>query len=115
MAQHTIFQLNSTSPRLSAKDVRDALSKTSNMTPYKRLKYFHDKGIHYRRSMKYLVIVEQLNCLYEYDRVLPSLTSKIDEDTFWGISVTQSPKTPPKMTIQEMSLFINELLKDYDA
>lgn len=58
---HSVFQLNNKSPTIKVKDVKDALEITRKMTPYERLRYFRQSGIHYQRAMQYIKTVEKFN------------------------------------------------------
>jgi deoxyribodipyrimidine photolyase len=111
----SVFKLHPTSPPISTKDVKEALMKTSKMTPYNRLKYFHNKGIHYSQSIKYLEIVERLQLLYNCDQVIET---NIDNEAKYTVSTTKNIPLfgdSHKMTIQEMKEYVDELLKDYEA
>lgn len=112
----SVFQLLPTSPFISTKDVREALLKSNKMTPYNRLKYFHDKGIHYSQSIRYLEVVERLHLLYKHDQIVQT---NIDSgDIKSKIPIAKNVplfEDSHKMTIQEMKDYIDELLKDYEA
>jgi CMP-N-acetylneuraminic acid synthetase len=111
MTVHSIFQLHPNSPLISAKDVHHAFNKTRRMTPHNKLKYFHQKGMHYSRCVKYIKIVENLQTLYDNDH--------IEQQTQDLNIINQNNEAIKdignhKMSIQEIGKFIEELLKDTD-
>ncbi len=111
IAMHSVFQMYPHSPIVSVKDVRNAIWKSSKMRPYQRLRYFHDKGMHFSRCIKYIDIVEKLEALYKNDHVIE--LQKQD----YTVTIVDYPDEPTetKMSIQEIGKFIEELLKDFEA
>lgn len=105
----SIFQLHHNSAPITTKDVREALKKTQTMTPHQKLKYFHNKGIHFSRSVKYINIVENLQQLYETDAVQEV------HNADYRIIISNDTQDNHKMSMTEISDFINELLKDYES
>jgi hypothetical protein len=51
---------------VTLEDVRQAMEVTKDMTPYHRLRYFQDKGIHYSRSLRYIKMVEEFERMLHY-------------------------------------------------
>lgn len=74
---HSIFQLNKTSPFISIKDVKEAFEMTQYMTSYERLRYFRNMGIHYKRSVQYMKMIEEFD---ETLRISKSLQQPVSND-----------------------------------
>jgi hypothetical protein len=102
----TIFQMYPTSPHITTKDVKKALTSTKRMKPYDRLKYFHKRGMHYSRCIKYIHVVEQFQKLYEQN--CGTITTP-DYD----VSVYEYDDNKP-MSIQDIGAIIDEILKDME-
>jgi hypothetical protein len=107
----SIFKLNPNAPHISVKDVHHAFIKTRRMTPHQKLKYFHQKGMHYSRCAKYIKIVENLQTLYDNDHIEQQPQA---EDFNINDQYNEHIKDigNPKMSIQEIGKFIEELLKE---
>lgn len=82
---HTIFQLNPTSPIVTLDDVRQAMEATKHMTPYHRLRYFQDKGIHYSRSLRYIKMVE------EFERMMNETSTSTSTSTSMSVNTEPIP------------------------
>jgi hypothetical protein len=106
MSMHSVFKLYNHSPHITTKDVRLALSKTAKMKSYERLKYFHDRGMHFSRCVNYLNTIEKLDMLFDNNSVM-----EIDKDSTIIVSKPQNEK----LSIQEIGKFIEELLKDTET
>jgi hypothetical protein len=78
------------------------------MRPYQRLRYFHDKGMHFSRCIKYINIVENLETTYSTDKQKHDYTVTI-------IDYPDVSDTDTKMSIQDIGKLIDELLKEFDA
>lgn len=104
MSAHSIFKLYPMSPHITTKDVREAIKKTKRMPPRGRLKYFHNRGMHYSRCIKYIDVVEKLQQLYDTDVV-----EDAQQETF-NIIINDVEDT--KLSMKEIGQFIEELLKE---
>jgi len=76
-SDYSVFQLNNKSPYISIKNVKEAFEMTRHMSSYERLRYFRKRGIHYKRSLQYLEMIEQLD---ETLKVSKSMELPVNED-----------------------------------
>lgn len=99
----TIFQLYPNSPQVTCKDVRNALRATKRMKPYERLKYFHKRGMHYSRCVKFVNVVENLQNLYEQNAH--------NQDHI--VTIYEYDDDKP-ISIQDIGAMIDEILKEME-
>lgn len=77
---HSVFQLNNKSPFISIKDVKEAFEMTRYMSSYARLRYFRKMGIHYKRSIEYLNMIEQFDETFKTSESMEQPLTEHNED-----------------------------------
>lgn len=105
-SSHTVFQLYPNSPHITAHDVKSAMQATKRMKPHQRLQYFHERGMHYSRCVKYVNVIENFQKVFE-------LNADIIDTHDCSVSIYEYEDDKP-MTIQDIGAIIDELLKNMD-
>jgi len=110
---HAIFQLNSSSPKVSLNDVREALERTKGMSPHKRLSYFMKRGMHFSRSLKYIKTIEQLEQAFNDAPTLEQNENDnendVDNNGYNNILVA-----PTRVDNDELAKFIAEAVREIE-
>jgi hypothetical protein len=83
-SDHSVFQLNNKSPFVSIKDVKEAFEMTRHMTSYQRLRYFRQMGIHYKRSLQYIKMIEQFDETLKASKSMDTPLPDADEELIFA-------------------------------
>lgn len=109
---HTVFQLYPNSPHITAQDVKKAMQVTKRMKPYQRLQYFHERGMHYSRCVKYINVIEHFQKVFELHVDTIDTIDTIDTHDS-SVSIYEYEDDKP-MSIQDIGAIIDELLKNIE-
>lgn len=110
-SDHSIFQIDSRSPFVSVKDVREAFEVTKHMTSYQRLRYFRQMGIDYKRSLKYMQMIENFNQNLKTTESLDEPLSEFDDDASIitvDIDYTDEDERFPSESADELAKWIEK-------